>query len=154
MNRRNRSSWEKRSGLADGDVSTDRTRVVVLEELKVQTTGAHELKRLPGAGVALVAGNNVAVAWPDLGNGTNALHSRLGNAVVGGLLGRRARKLVDGQAALAVEGEGGSLKLVLLGEEEDERARLALVRVGQVEIEDGADGRANGAVVASAVRLV
>merc|ERR1711939_501694 len=89
--------------------------------------GAYELKRLPGSSVALVAGDDVAVAWPDLVNGTDALNGPLGNAVVGGLLSGRARKLVDGQATLAVEGEGGGLELVLLREEEDERASLALV---------------------------
>lgn len=128
--------------LALGDVQANRRRVVVLEVVEASVANGVNLKRDGLASRAVKGGNQVAVAGRDAGGAVGLLDAGL--VVVGGALARRAREAGEADVAGAGEGEGGGLEVLLLGEEEDEAALLALVLVGDVEVEDG--GHAAGEV--------
>jgi len=142
------------TNLANPNVSPQRTRVEILEELHAQSTRAHKLKRSPSTRGALMARHDVRMAGLKARDGPDATDGSFGHGVVGGLLRRRRRQLVDGDPAPTVERVRRSLQRRLLGEEEDERAGLAGVRGGQIEVEDGAFLWGDGAVVLRAVGLV
>ena len=149
---RYKASLDPSADLALPDVKTDGARVVILEVLQhVVPTGAnlitHSLSRRT---VAARDGVRVArrkASAPQI----TSLH---GLVVVRGLLVRRRLEHADIHHAGAGRRVAGCLEVLLHGEEEHERARLAGVGGWDVEVEDGADAPADLAVVLRSVRLV
>lgn len=134
------------SHLANGDVSTDWAWVVVLEVLQVKAISGRDLHADTLTSGASHAGNEVLVAGSDVGDGVADVAGS-GNSVVGGLLSGWSSERGNLHATLAVEGEGRGLQIILLGEEEDERASLAGVLGLDVEVEDAAHSWGDGGEV-------
>lgn len=76
------------------------------------------------------------------------------NIVFGGRGGDGLRKLAKGNPSVAAEAERSSLQLFLPGEQEYQTARLARVRLGDIEVEGGSKGRIDCAVESSAVGVI
>jgi hypothetical protein len=138
--------------LVNVDVKADRARVEVLE---VVETGVANGLHLDGDGLTSAAGSLVdvvRVASRHLLGGEHLVG--LGLGLVSGALD--AGRLQDAELDFAGAGhrEGGGLELRLLGEEEVERASLAGVGGGDVEVEDGADRAGGGTVEGGVVALV
>ncbi len=138
--------------LALGDVETDGRGVVVLEVLQVGVASRRDLVSDALSRGAVKRGNAVRVSG---GDGDLAEVGLLaGLVVVGGALGGSRLELGKVELAVAGNGEAGRLEVLLLGEEEDEAALLALVAGGDVKVKDGGDvavddakeGRAGGRV--------
>lgn len=130
---------------ADRKTGYLRRGVVVLEEVEVGATG---VLHLVADGLTRGAGEG----RDDVG--VTGRHSELAQVLLdsGGVVvgGRRAsggleRSKVD--LTIAAEGVGRSLEVLLVGEEEDQAARLAGVRGGDIKVEDARDAGGDGAVV-------
>lgn len=143
------SFFRKVSSLAGGDEKSQRRRVPVLEEVQAQATLRRELDRLSSTGLAIPSGDHVAVTRLDC-DASEILQDRRGVAPRGLLVGGGAERC-DVEAARAAKFVAGSLKVLLVGEQEDERALLALILLRHVKVEDGARGRVDLTVVAGTI---
>lgn len=110
--------------------------IPVLEELQAQAVGGANLDALRSACGTRLGSDGVAVSRLR-GNGADLALLRWG-VVPAGLLVSSAAELGEDKAARAGVAERRSLQLGLLREEEDGAAALALVRLRDVEVEDGA----------------
>lgn len=137
--------------LAGSDIQTDGRGVVVLEVVEVGRAGVADLVRDGLASRAGEGGDGVVVARRD-GEGTKLALDTRGVAVAGRLLGRGVQRS-EANLAVTAEAERRGLEVFLLGEEEDERALLARVRRGDVEVKERRDGRSDGAIVRGARSL-
>jgi len=135
-----------------GNEDTDRRRVPVLEEAQAQRARGADFVADGLAGGTTSTGNGIAVAGGGIADGADFVASA--GALVGGRRGGLAVELGKGQAAGARCGVGGSLELALLGPEEDNGALIAGVRLGDVELEDGAVLAVDRRKVLSTVRGV
>ena len=135
--------------LAGRDVQTNGRRVVVLEVVQVGRASVRDLVANALASGAVEGGDLVRVTRGD-GESAEVL-SDVRGVIEGRLSGSRRLQLRDVDLAVAAEGIRRGLEVGLLREEEDERASLALVRVGNVEVEDRRDGVRDRAEVRGAL---
>jgi hypothetical protein len=138
--------------LAGSDIEAQRGRVVVLEEVQAQAILRRKLNRLGSASLAISGSDNVAVTWLRR-DAAKVLLNRWSVAPRGLLAGGRA-ELSAVETARATKSVTRGLKILLLGEEEDDRALLSLVVVRDVEVEDSAHSRVDLTVVTGTIRLI
>lgn len=123
--------------LALTDISADRARIVVLEVVQRQAAGSTHLVGDCLARSARVGHDCVRVARRYAVDGLDGLAGTL--VVERGLLASIGIALRELQTSRARDGEGRSLKVLLLWEKEDQSAGVARVRLGNVEVEERAD---------------
>jgi len=138
--------------LADGHEKTQWAGVPVLEEVQSHAALRGQLVRHFLACFAAAGGHDVAIAGLKLE--VVEVAGDLRYAVVSGLLSSGRFQLVTTHAARAGVVVVGSLKVLLLREEEDNGASLALVAGRDVKVEDAARGAVDLAKVRGAVALV
>merc|ERR1712230_193398 len=141
-----------KSTLADGHEETQWAWVPVLEEVQSHAALRGQLVRHLLARLAAAGSHNVAVAGLKLE--VVEVAGNLWHAVVGGLLSSGRLQLVTAHAARAGVVVVGSLEVLLLREEEDDGASLALVIIWDVKVEDAARGAVDLAKVRGAIALV
>lgn len=120
--------------LASGDVETQAGRVPVLEELQAQAIGGAKLDALGSTSSARSSGDDIVVTRLETDRVEGAVLRR--GVVVGGLLVGDAAALGEDQVTGAGKGVRGGLEIFLLREKEDHAAGLALVRFGDIEVEN------------------
>lgn len=123
--------------LALTDISADRARIVVLEVVQRQAAGSTHLIGDCLTRSARVGHDCVRVARRYAVDGLDGLACTL--VVERGLLASIGIALRELQTSRARDGEGRSLKVLLLWEKEDQSAGVARVRLGNVEVEERAD---------------
>lgn len=138
--------------LVDVDVKADGARVEVLEVVETGVANGLHLDGDGLAGAARSVVDVVRVAGSQLLVGENLVS--LGLGLVSGALDTGGLQDAELDLAGAGEREGRGLKLGQFGEEELERAGLALVGSRDVEVEDRADGSGGGAVERGVVALL
>lgn len=121
--------------LAAGDEETNGRGVPVLEEVEVGAAGVLHLVADGLTSGALEGGDDVRVAWSN-SLLTEVLLDRW-HVAVAGVLSHRLGQLSKVDLAVTAESESGSLKVLLLGEEEDKAASLVRVRLRDVEVVQG-----------------
>lgn len=137
-----------KKSLAGGDVETQRRRVVILKEVQVGATGVLHLVANRLASRTAESRDSVGVTRRD-GSDTIVLLDG-GHVTVRSRLLNRRLELGEVDLAVTAEGESRGLEVLLLGEEEDQAAGLALVRLRDVEVVESGLGRGDGAVVRGA----
>jgi len=136
--------------LADGNVGSDRRRIVILE-VSQMSTGRLGLEGNSLASRALESGNSPSSTRLDVEDTIVMLDGR--SIGIGGSLGSGRREHGEVDATRATDSVGRGREVTLLRQPEDEGTLLASIARGDIEVEDARHSTGNLAVVGGTVGL-